>query len=114
VSSINGSGMKILLTTSIKVWKQLTTRIETPHLNRVVQKWTDTHSIKLKGKPLKIRYATQVSVNPVKFVFFVNRRRGLRNEYMLYIKNRLRKEFCLDLIPLDIAFRVKEVKERNL
>ncbi|MBN1697865.1 MAG: ribosome biogenesis GTPase Der [Spirochaetales bacterium] len=113
VSSMTGEGMKKLLSTSIKVYRQLASRIDTSRLNTLLKRWTDLDSVKVRGKEVKIRYATQVSSNPVKFVFFLSRCGELRNEQKLYMKNRLRRELKLDSIPVELEFREKEKNSRR-
>lgn len=105
VSASCGSGVKELLNTALKVWKQLNTRIETVVLNKMVKTWNDYYPYKVKGRQVKIRYATQGSANPVRFFVFLSRNKGVRREYKSYIKNKIKSDFHLDMIPVEIEYR---------
>ncbi len=62
-----------------------------------------------KGKRLKIFYATQVSVKPPTFVFFVNDKQLMHFSYTRYLENRIRDTFGFRGTPL--KFIVRERKE---
>lgn len=105
VSAKSGSGVKELLGTALRVWKQLNTRIETVQLNKMVKSWNDYYPYKVKGRQVKIQYATQGSINPIKFIIFLNRNKGVRREYKSYIRNKIKSDFKLDMIPVHTEFR---------
>ncbi len=69
-------------------------RIATGVLNEIV-----TEAVALqqppsdKGKRLKIFYATQVSVKPPTFVFFVNDKKLAHFSYIRYLENQIREAF---------------------
>jgi GTP-binding protein len=54
---------------------------------------------------VKIRYATQTGVNPVRFLFFVNNLRGYPKRYNQYLTGRIRRDLGFDKIPLFIEVR---------
>ena len=62
----------------------------------------------IKGVRLKIYYATQVSVAPPTFVFFVNEPNAMHFSYQRYLENKLREAFMLDGSPIKIILRKKE------
>jgi GTPase len=105
ISSHTGFGLEKLLAAVRMVYKELHTRVDTPRINKSLQLWIEQFSIKVKGKPIKIHYATQVSSHPQKFVCFVNREKALRGEYENYLKNKIRTEFGLEHVPISIEFR---------
>ncbi len=104
-SAINGEGVEHLLDISLKVWDQLNKRVDTAQFNQALQKWLTEYQLPVRGKNIKIRYATQVEINPVKFVFFVNNMRGYPSRYTRYIENKIRKVFGFSLIPIHIDLR---------
>jgi len=61
----------------------------------------------VKGKVLKIKYATQVHSAPTVFAFFSNYPELFPVAYQRYLKNQLRKTFELDGVPIKISFRKK-------
>ncbi|MBN2535524.1 MAG: ribosome biogenesis GTPase Der [Spirochaetales bacterium] len=105
VSAISGSGVKELLQKALQVWKQLNTHIETVKLNKMVKLWNDSYHYKVKGRKVKIRYAVQESTNPVRFIVFLSRNKGVRREFLSYIKNKIKSDVKLDMVPVDIEFR---------
>lgn len=62
----------------------------------------------IHGVRLKIYYATQVSVAPPTFVFFVNDPNAMHFSYQRYLENKLRESFMLDGSPIKIILRKKE------
>jgi GTP-binding protein len=105
VSARTGKGIPALLDTTVKVWRQLNRRVETAELNRALQEWLAAYPVPSRGKNLKIRYATQASVRPVRFVVFVNRLAGFPRGYTQYLANRLRQDLGFSLIPFHVELR---------
>ena len=64
-----------------------------------------------KGKRLRIYYATQVSVKPPTFVFFVNDKQLMHFSYTRYLENRIRDTFGFQGTAL--RFIVRERKENE-
>ena len=109
VSGLEGTGIDKLLDEVLKVYRQLTKRIETSVLNEALADWVDFNPIPaVKSRRYKIRYITQVSSHPVKFIAFVNRSSGFPDSYKRYIMNQIRKEFGMSKIPISL-----ELKERS-
>ncbi len=105
ISALRGEGIKKLLNTALRVYGQLNRRIETPLLNEKLKEWTEEYPLPVRGKNVKIRYAVQVSINPIKFVFFVNRKRGFPSVYKRYLENKIRKELGFSLVPFELEIR---------
>ncbi len=61
-----------------------------------------------KGKRLKVKYATQVSVKPPTFVVFVNDIELMHFSYERYLENSIRKAFPLEGTPIRILTRSKK------
>ena len=109
VSGLKGTGLDKLLDETEKVYRQLTKRIETSQLNESLRYWTDFNPIpSVKNKRYKLRYLTQVSTHPVKFIAFVNRLSGFPDSYKRYVVNQIRKEYGMSKIPITM-----ELKERT-
>jgi len=105
VSARTGYGVKDLLDTAVEVHAQLNLRVSTGHLNAAVQEWVARYPLPVRGKNYKIRYATQLGVDPVRFTFIVNKLHGFPLSYGQYLENRIREELGFPLIPLDVRFR---------
>ncbi|AZR72762.1 ribosome biogenesis GTPase Der [Anoxybacter fermentans] len=61
-----------------------------------------------KGKRLKIYYATQVSVKPPTFVFFVNEPELMHFSYLRYLENNLREAFGFNGTPIRLLVRKRD------
>jgi GTP-binding protein len=106
VSALNGTGMKKLLDTTYGVYRQLHRRVDTSDLNVALRRWVEqTPPPRDNGRAYRVRYATQISAKPVRFVFFVNRRRGFPRPYVQYLMNRVRSDLGFSMVPIRIEIR---------
>ena len=108
ISARSGNGVSVLMKSIFAVRSQLHRRIDTGPLNRHLERWIERTPPPTRGRQRwKVRYMTQVSTLPSRFVLFVNRKKGFPEAYVRYISNQLRTDFGLSSIPLLI-----EVRER--
>ncbi|MBF0461177.1 MAG: ribosome biogenesis GTPase Der [Magnetococcales bacterium] len=106
LSAKTGMGIKPLLPTALKVWESNRLRISTGALNRWLLEVTAQHPPPRQGgRVVKIRYATQVSINPPTFVLFTNREVEVHETYRRYLENQLRTHFKFIGVTLRIIFR---------
>ncbi len=105
ISAKEGPGVERMLDTVVGVWNLLHRRVETALLNRKLADWTKAYVIPGNKGRIKIRYATQVSVNPIRFVFFLNIIRGYPQGYTQYLKNKIRRELGFSLVPFEIELK---------
>jgi GTP-binding protein len=106
ISARDGTGIESLLDTALRMYRQLTRRIETAPLNQALEKWLlEYPPPQGRQSRFKIRYAVQTSANPVKFAFFVSRPHAVGEPYRAYLRNRIRRDLGFSLVPLDIEFR---------
>ncbi len=70
----------------------------------------EQHSIGIKksGKRLKIKYASMLKADPPTFLMFSNLSKDIPENYKMYLKNGLRKEFNLANTPIHLIFRTGE------
>ena len=66
----------------------------------------------VKGKRLKVYYATQVKAAPPTFVIFVNNEDLLKDSYKRYLENRLREAFGFFGTPIRLSARERQGKEK--
>jgi GTP-binding protein len=95
---------------------QSRTQLPTGVLNRAVQDAYDAvRPPSANGKPLKLYYATQVGVAPIRIRFFVNDPRIVKPQYKTYLVRQLRERFGLEGAPIAIHFtgRKRERKPRE-
>ena len=105
ISARTGSGVARLLTETLEVGRQLKQQVATGRLNLAVKHWVAAYALPVRGKNVKIRYATQTSANPVRFLFFVNTLRLFPARYLQYLKNRIRADLGFDKVPVDLQLR---------
>ena len=69
------------------------------------------HELTRKGRPLKLKYATQVAVAPPTIVFFVNDRELVHFSYERYIENQLRRQEPFVGTTVRLVFRSEDRKK---
>jgi GTP-binding protein len=99
------------LETAVEVYKNRRERIPTSRLNDVMLPIIErTPPPATKGKYVKIKYVTQLPTHYPQFAFFCNLPQYVSESYRRFIENKMRENFSLTGIPIDIYFRSK-VKE---
>jgi len=101
-----------MLDTVWSVWRQLNKRISTNVINNALKDWTESYTPP-RGSlgHYKVMYGTQVSVTPVRFLFFVNRLKDFPEIYEKYLKNAIRKDLGFSQIPVEISLRERKRNE---
>jgi len=107
ISAKTGEGIDTLLKITIDIYNESNKKIETPMLNNFIQEIIKKYTPSSKKGLLKIFYATQISTNPIEFIFFVNNKKLLKDNYIQYIINKLRENFGFKGIPIKINFKNK-------
>ena len=106
VSAKTGQRIHRILPAVQEVAEQHAMRVSTSALNQVL---TDAMLITPppsdRGKRLRIRYGTQVSVKPPTLVLFVNDPELAHFSYLRYLENRIREAFGFQGTPLRIRLR---------
>ena len=109
ISAKEGVDVEKLLDCIWSVWKQLNKRIETAQLNNFLGKWSEAYQPPRGTRGhFKVYYGTQVSAPPVRFLFFVNRKKDFPQGYIQYLKNCIRRDLGFTQIPVEV-----ELKERR-
>jgi len=106
ISALEGYGIDKLLNTVIKVDEQQRRRVETSKLNRALGEWLNLTPVPTgAGRPYRVKYITQVSVRPTRFIGFVNRKKGFPEAYRQFLVNQIRRVFGFDLVPVELELR---------
>lgn len=108
VSALTGKGFKTLFSKIDLVYKSFTLKVSTSDLNRALT--TIVRGVAppaVGGKEFKIKYGTQVSQSPPRFILFTNSEVNPPENYIRYIKNRFYEIFNIVGSPLIIHFRKK-------
>jgi len=105
-SARTGQGVGQIPDLALSIWESRNRRVPTAALNGLVQEAVDAHAPPtVRGRRLKLYYATQAGVNPPTFVFFVNDPSLLHFSYERYLENRLRQALDFEGTPLRLLFR---------
>jgi GTP-binding protein len=108
ISVKNNRRVNSVLEAAVKVHHSRRTKLQTANLNEFVQKATYKFPPPgVKGKNLKIKYATQVHHSPPIFAFYTNHPSLFPVSYQRYLENQLRDTFELTGVPIRISFRQK-------
>jgi len=96
------------LATAIEVYKNRGQKISTSKLNDVMLPFIEKNPPPaLKGKYIRIKYCTQLPVATPTFAFFANLPQYIKDPYKRFIENKLRENFDLSGVPVQIYFRKK-------
>ena len=105
VSGHDGSGLDKLLSTAVRVRRQLRRQISAHQLNQSLKSWVDRHPPPYGKKRFRVKYLAQTSSDPLKFVLFVNKVRGFPGSWVSYLENNLRSGYKMDLVPISVELR---------
>jgi GTP-binding protein len=106
VSGLTGSGLTALMAAALAAYEIWNRRITTGDLNRWLAAMVARHPPPLvAGRPLRLRYITQVNTRPPSFALFVSRPQELPDSYRRYLINGLRDDFALPGTPIRLMLR---------
>jgi len=94
--------------TAMSVFQHKTKKIPTSKLNDVMLEIIENYPPPaLKGKFVKIKYATQLPGRAPMFAFFCNLPQYIKEPYRRFIENKLRDNFDFTGVPIQVYFRQK-------
>ncbi|HMW32869.1 MAG TPA: ribosome biogenesis GTPase Der [bacterium] len=97
-----------VLETAKKVHDERNRTIATAQLNRFLERIiARNHPPAVRGKEIKLNYATQIKSRPPVFAIFSNEPTLIPANYRQYIENQMRDEFGFEGVPLSLTFRKK-------
>lgn len=106
ISAKDGKNIGELLDTVWAVWKQNNKRVDTSALNAAIKAWGEKYQPpRGEAGHYKVYYGTQISINPARFLFFVNHTKGFPTVYEQYLKNCIRKDLGFSMIPVEVILR---------
>lgn len=105
-STVTGQRVRATLDELLRVASARTHRVPTHEVNEVVEELTrrqpPPHS---RGRPVRIRYATQADTSPPTFVLFCNHPKEIPDHYVRYLNNGFRRAWGFRGCPLRIRLR---------
>ncbi|MCX6290714.1 MAG: ribosome biogenesis GTPase Der [Bacteroidetes bacterium] len=113
-SVINKQRIFKVLETAVKVYENRKLKIPTSKLNKVMLPLIESFPPpSLKGKHIKIKYITQLPTPAPQFAFFCNHPQYIAESYRRFLENKLRENFDLSGIPINIFFRNKDKEDED-
>jgi len=107
-----GKNIQAVIDLAQELFKQATTKVPTPKLNKAIELITKERlGGKSKGGSLpRIYYATQVSVNPITIIVFVNKAELFDENFRRYLTGRLRDFLGFAEVPIRLLVRPRRKK----
>jgi GTP-binding protein len=107
-STITKQRIHKVLEKAMEVHENRTKKIPTHKLNDfVLDIMKRTPPPAIKGKYVKVKFATQLPTHAPSFAFFCNLPKYVKDPYKRFIENKLRAEFNFEGVPVRIFFREK-------
>ncbi|MFN4082510.1 MAG: ribosome biogenesis GTPase Der [Bacteroidia bacterium] len=108
ISAIEKQRIFKAIEVALQVFENKTRRIPTHELNEFLQKIIDAYPPPaIKGKYVKIKYATQLPGLSPKFALFCNLPQYVNDSYKRYLENKIRQEYNFTGVPITLFFRKK-------
>ena len=93
---------------ALQVYDNRQRKIKTSELNEFMGKVVDAHPPpSIKGRYPKFKYITQLPTNFPSFAYFVNNPKWVRDSYVQYLENEMRKEYNFKGVPIELYMRAK-------
>jgi GTPase len=109
ISAKRGRGIKNLLDTVHRIWRLARQRISTGRLNRWLADAIEKHPPPRRaGRAIKIRYMTQIAIEPPTLLIFANRPDQVHETYRRYLEKQFRESFDFSGVPVRLLFRKGE------
>jgi GTP-binding protein len=106
VSAREGRNLDALMRAALALSETWNRRVSTADMNRWLEGALAQHPPPLvAGRPVRIRYATQIKTRPPTFALFVSKPQELPDSYIRYLVNSLRDRFGLDGVPIRTVMR---------
>jgi GTP-binding protein len=114
ISAKTGQRTGDVLPAAIKAHDERFTRISTAEVNRILRSAIEKQPPPVRGgKRLKIKYGSQVAVDPPKFVFHVNDETLVHFSYERYLENQIRNVYPFTGTPITMSFRTTQESRRD-
>ncbi len=93
---------------AMEVYENRKRKVPTSVLNEFILPIIDhTPPPAIKGKYIRIKYATMLPTNTPSFAFFANLPQYIRDPYRRFLENRIREQWDFTGCPIQIYFRAK-------
>ena len=111
-SAASGQRVRKTLDLILEVQGERLRRIPTHEVNEELERLVGRHHpVHSRGRPVKLRYGTQVAVAPPSFVLFSNMPREIQVDYARYLENGFRARWPFTGSPVRLSFKRSTSKE---
>ena len=108
ISALTKQRIHKALETSVEVFERRQQKIKTSEVNEVLLEAIEKYPPpSVKGKYVKIKYATQLPSPTPSFALFANLPQYIKEPYRRYIENQIREKFNFTGVPIQVYFRQK-------
>jgi GTP-binding protein len=112
ISALTGQRVQQVIPLALQIEAERHVHVTTHELNKLVQDAMFQHSPPtIRGRRLRVYFATQDKADPPTFIFFVNDPQLVHFGYQRYLENRLREQWPFTGTPIRLVF--KSSKERE-
>lgn len=113
VSALNGQRVDRIMPAVSRVFSQFNHKVGTSQLNSILEEAVSRHPpAMVRGRRIKLYYATQTMVRPPTFTIFSNSPDDIHFSYERYLQNALREAFGFEGVPLRLRFRGRGKDEK--
>ncbi len=108
-TATEGKNVQSVLDLAAELFKQASTRIPTPMLNKAIERLSaeKVGGSRKKGGNPKIYYGTQVAVRPISLLLFVNRPELFDEPFERFAIGRLREWLEIQEVPIRLLLRAR-------
>ena len=108
ISSLTKQRIHKAVDLAVQVYHNRNKRIKTSKLIEVMLPIINaTPPPAVRGKYVKIKYATQLPTKTPQFAFFANFPQHIKEPYKRFVENQIRKNFDFSGVPIQVYFRKK-------
>lgn len=112
ISALTGKRCPSIFGQVVKVYQEAQKRVSTSDLNKLLTfAFQKNPPPVYRGEPIKLYFATQISVAPPTFVLFLNHPKRVNFSYQRYIRNSIRKEYPFEGNDIKLLLRKRTSKE---
>jgi len=112
VSALGGKRVHKIYDIILEIYANFTQKIQTSKLNKVIEEAILAHPVPHdKGKKVRIYYAAQYGFAPPKIALVMNKPKSLHFSYKRYLLNKLRENFPLAGVPIEIHAKNRKQEE---
>jgi GTPase len=113
-SALTGRNVARLIVEAVALADRARSRVPTPELNRFIAELQgERQPPAVRGRRLRLYYASQVEARPPRFRIHVNDRKLIVRDYAYFLENRLRDRYRLQGVPLVIDFADRARRRRG-